>query len=151
MAPLQTFGSLQFQRLAGSIKSGRRPASDSLRTCTRDSGQPIYASISPTHPQQSPPQSIESGSAGISRAAYRFHNAWVNCSSSKLRVAKVCSWPGADTDSHRDARRSSLRRPIEPFQRCTLLPVQSFVISGAPLIQVMRPVDNPAHGHVAPR
>lgn len=65
--PEETFGLLQLQRLTGSIQSGRRPASDSLRTCASDSGQPISASISPTHPQQSPPQSVESGSARISR------------------------------------------------------------------------------------
>lgn len=59
---------LKNQSVVGSIQSGRSPNANSLRILTSDSRSPIFTSIAPTHPQQSPPQSVESGSAGLPSA-----------------------------------------------------------------------------------
>lgn len=47
----------------GSVHPGRSPATNSLRTLVSDHLSPMSASILPIHPQQSPPQSSDSGSA----------------------------------------------------------------------------------------
>lgn len=49
--------------MEGSLHSGRSPSANSSRTFFSDGSHPVVASTSPTHPQQSPPQSTDRGSS----------------------------------------------------------------------------------------